>query len=180
MHDAYITLWNQPQVEYERRRGLGAGIRLDHSANRQFRRSGVKRGDRVYVVATRAGALSLLARIEVERVVGQREAERHFGNEFYRAPDHVIGRGTELDLERVVPEHVARAIRRESGKPIKIAADSYHVDAGSLRTTGRISEDSAALLDALLGPGPVRIDMVDGHTFTEGSRREQRRRVIER
>src|SRR3954447_8354158 len=68
----------------------------------------------------------------------------------WEAPDHLIGTGTQLDLDRFIPEDIARAIERESGKRLKIAPDGYRVDANSLRTTRRITEDSAALLDSLL------------------------------
>jgi hypothetical protein len=144
--DAFITLWSQPQVEIERR---GPGGMLSHSANRQFRDRGVARGDRVYVVATDAGRLLLLGRLEVERVVGQREADAYFGESVDEAPDHLIGKGTSLRLDRIVPEDIARRIRRDSGKPIKMALGRYMVDANSLRTTGRITEESALLLTPL-------------------------------
>jgi hypothetical protein len=50
-------------------------------------------------------------------------------------------------LDRLVPEEVARRLRRASGKPIKIATGNYSVDRQTLRTPGRITDESAALLD---------------------------------
>lgn len=150
MGDAYITLWSQPQIEVERRRALGED-RLTHAANGQFRKSGVGPDDRVYVVGTRDGELLLLGRLKVDRVVGQREAEAFFRHEVYKAPDHLIGQGSRLELDRAVPEQVARRIERESGKGLKIETDRYRVDANSLRTTGRITAASAALLDDIIG-----------------------------
>jgi hypothetical protein len=131
----YITLWSQPQLEVERRAATG-GATLSHTANAQFAARGVRPGDRVYVVATERGRLLLLGRLDVERVVDQAEAERLLGPDVYEAPDHLIGRGTELRLDRLVPEDIARQIERESGKRLAIDADRYRVDANSLRTTG--------------------------------------------
>jgi hypothetical protein len=146
---AYITLWSQPEVEIEHRGGPTENLR--HTANAQFGRVGVEPGDRVYIVATRKGQLLLLARLTVERLVGQAEAERILGrDDVYQAPDHLIGAGTALSLDRVVPEEVARAIERESGKRLGVDPDRYVVSVHSLRATGRITDDSAALLDALL------------------------------
>lgn len=150
MSDAYITLWSQPQIEVERRRANGVE-RLEHTASAQFRRAGVSPEDRVYVVGTRDGQLLLLGRLNVERVVGQREAEDFFGYEVYDAPDHLIGTGSVLAIDRLVPEDVVRGIERESGKPIKVDSDPFRVDANSLRTTGRITPESAALLDGVIG-----------------------------
>lgn len=87
----------------------------------------------------------------MEGIVGQQEAEAYFGKPVYEAPDHLLGRGTRLALDRVVPEDIVRRLRRDTGKPIKIASNRYMVDANSLRTTGRITEGSAALLDYVLG-----------------------------
>ncbi len=178
MSSAYIALWDQPQVEIERRAVAGFGGTLDHSASRQFRARGVSRGDRVYIVATRDRRLLLLGRLTVERIVDQATAERRFpGQAVYQAPDHLLGSGTRLELDRVVPEGIVRKIRRESGKPIKIDPRRYRIDPQSLRTTGRITDSSAALLDHVLGELiPVRLDQ----TFEEGSKRERRHLATER
>jgi 5-methylcytosine-specific restriction protein A len=77
-----------------------------------------------------------------------------------------------------VPEHVAREIQRESGKRLVIAPGVYRVDPNSLRTTGRITQKSAALLDALLDSAiPVQTDVDPG---VEGGRQEARHQRIER
>jgi hypothetical protein len=149
MSNAYITLWSQPQIEIQRRSVFDDDT-MSHTANDQFRDVRVGPGDRVYVVGTRKGRLLLLGRITVERVVDQDEAERHFGRPVYEGRDHLIGHGTVLSLDRVVPERTARALQRESGKCLKIMPDEYRVNVHSLRRTGRITEDSAALLDAIL------------------------------
>lgn len=149
MSDAYITLWSRPQIEIQRRLTRGEQ-EMTHTANAQFRRAGVTPGDRVYVVGTKDGELLLLGRLGVGRVVSQREAEAQFGHDVYEAPDHLLGAGTRIDLDRVVPESIARQIERESGKPIKMDPARYQLNVHSLRTTGRITEDSAALFDSLL------------------------------
>lgn len=174
----YLTLWSQPQVEIERR-ALRGDDTLTHTANNQFRARGVTRGDRIYVVATKAGRLLLLGRLTVDRVVDQREAERILGNDnLYRANDHLLGRGTPLRLDRVVPERIARELERESSKRLAIAPDAYVVNAQSLRATGRITDRSAVLLDFVLdGDVTVATDAPGG---MEGGRREQRHAAIER
>ncbi len=178
MNSAYIALWDQPQVEIERRALAGFGDTLGHAASRQFRARGVKRGDRVYVVATRNRQLLLLGRLTVERLVDQDVADRHFrGHEVYEAPDHLLGSGTRLDLDRVVPEGIVREIRRESGKPVKIDPQRYRIDPQSLRTTGRITAASAALLDHVLGE-LIHVEL--DRTFEEGSKSERRHIATER
>jgi predicted HNH restriction endonuclease len=78
-----------------------------------------------------------------------------------------------------VPEEIARAIERESGKRIGIASDTYRVDSNSLRATGRITEDSAALFESLLDDTVViRID--DARGEREGERHERPHMIIER
>lgn len=95
----------------------------------------------------------------------------------YEAPDHLLGRGTPLRLDRVVPDDIARRLRRETGKPLKIAADRYLVNVNSLRTTGRITEESAALLDDVLGiPVQTRADP----DFREGHRSLRLHMSVER
>lgn len=178
MSSAYITLWSQPQIEFERRQ-LHGNDTLGHTANNQFRGVGVAPGDRVYIVGTNQGRLLLLARLSVERVVDQDEAERHFGHAVYEASDHLLGTGTPLRLDREVPEEVTRELEREYGKRIKIAAEEYRIDPGSLRRTGRITEASAALLDALLDE-KVRIHTDPRTGIHEGKRQERRHRAIER
>ena len=120
----------------------------------------------------------MLGRLDVERVVDHAEAERYFRRPVYEAPDHLIGTGTELRLDRVVPEQVARQIERESGKRLVIDPRVYKVDPNSLRTTGRITESSAALLDALV-EGAIAID-TDTVSAPEGGRQEARHQRIER
>jgi predicted HNH restriction endonuclease len=132
----------------------------------------------VYVVATDRGRLLLLGRLKVDRIVDQREADRHFSRPVYEAPDHLIGAGTPLRLDHVVPEQIARRIKRESGKRLAIARDRYQVDANSLRTTGRITPASAAMLDSLLD-GPIDVP-TEGAGVSEGGRYERRHLAIER
>ena len=86
----------------------------------------------------------------VEKVVDQVEAERHFGHPVYEASDHLIGEGTKLQLDRQIPENVARRIERESGKRLKFHPETYRVNVHSLRRTGRITQESAASLDVFL------------------------------
>jgi hypothetical protein len=179
MSDAYITLWNQPQVESERRVAAGRGDKLDHTANRQFRARNVQPGDRIYVLATRDGRILLLGRMIVEELTDQARAEQAFGPGIYEAPDHLIGRGSTLELDREVPEAEARRLRRVPDNPIPIEPDRYRVKGNALRTTGRITEGSAAILDAIID-GPVVIRTSDDGVYTEGERRLTTHERVER
>jgi hypothetical protein len=151
MNDAYIAMWRQDQLELERER-FREGMPLDHTAGSRFRAAGIEPGDRVYVFSTTRvdRRLLLLGRLTVERIIGKHEAEQRFNGPVYDAPEHLIGSGTPLDLDRDVPEDIARRLRRASGKPIKIATGNYTVDRQTLRTPGRLTEESAALLDNIL------------------------------
>ncbi len=179
MSDAYITLWNQPQVEFERRVAAGRSGKLDHTANRQFRARNVQPGDRVYVLATRDGRIMLLGRLTVDELTDQAGAERALGPGIYEAPDHLIGRGSTLELDREVPEPEARRLRRVPDKPIPIEPDRYHVKGNALRTTGPITETSAAILDAIID-GPVVVRTHDDGVYTEGARRLTTHERVER
>jgi hypothetical protein len=151
MSDAFIAMWRQDQVKLERER-FREGDTLCHAAGSRFRSLGIKPGDRVYVFSTTRGdgELLLLGRLTVEQIIGKREAQLRFNSPVYDAPEHLIGTGTPLRLDRVVHEDIARRLRRESGKPIKIAADRYRVDPQTLRTPGLLTDESAALLDDIL------------------------------
>lgn len=170
MGDPYISMWTQDQVDFQAEI-LTVGDRLDHTAGKQFRQRGVAVGDRVYVVARerQVGRLVLIGRLVVERITDQRGADAYFGRPVYRAPDHLLGKGSELRLDRVVPQRTARELRRESGKPLKIADGEYSLDQQTLRATGRVTEESAALLDAvLLRSSAVAIDP---RAYREGARK---------
>jgi hypothetical protein len=173
----YITLWSQPQVEVARRAAAAQEF-LDHTANNQFHRVGVTRGDRVYVVATAAGQLLLLGRLVVDELIDQPEAERRFGPNVYEATDHLVGSGSPLRLDRYVPEALARQITRESGKSIGIAPDEYRVDANALRATGQVTEGSADIMDALIDD--VILFEPDDATYEEGTRSERVHWRVER
>lgn len=100
----------------------------------------------------RAGGESATRRrSDVERVVDQAEAERALGHtDVYEASDHLLGTGSALSLTRVVPEDIVRSIERESGKRIGVDPERYVVSHHGLRATGRITDESAELLDTVL------------------------------
>jgi hypothetical protein len=178
MSDAFITLWSQEQIEIERLAVAAGKENLEHAASDQLSVRGVGRGDRLYVLATRGGRVLLITRLTVTRVVDQAEVDRVFApRKVYEANDHVLGHGTRLELDRVVPEAIVRKLRRESGKPIKIDPSIYRVDPQSLRTTGRITPESAALLDHVLGEP---IDVEPDRDYREGGKRERRHLAVER
>jgi len=179
MSRPFITFWNQAQLEIDRRnQTYSGGDTLDFAGNSQYRKVGVQHGDRVYILATRGGKIVLVGRIVVSEVLGRRAAERRLGHPAFPAPDQIIGTGSSMDLDRIVPEKDARRIERASGKKLKFAPDRYAVVARSLLSTGEITEASAALLDALLD-GAVEVEL-PATSFPEGKRREVNHKTVER
>ena len=67
------------------------GEPLDHTASNLFGKRGVTKGDLVYVLTVKRGLLYLCARLEVDRVTSQEDAEQQFGEEVWPAKDHIIG-----------------------------------------------------------------------------------------
>src|SRR5437667_5175611 len=90
------------------------GEPLRHAADNQFRLRGVAVGDFVYVVTVIAGRLFLLGRIEVDRILGQEEAEAAVGATLWQADDHILAKpGTEnpLRFRREVPIKATKGLR---------------------------------------------------------------------
>src|SRR5206468_1037169 len=90
-----------------------------HAASNLFRSRGVASGDFVYVVTVLEGRLFLAGRIEVDRVLGQDEAEAIIGEgPLWPADDHVVSKpGTEkpVQFDREVPLDVVKRLRFISG-----------------------------------------------------------------
>jgi hypothetical protein len=172
---AFITMWTEEQLSL-----ADLGDRLSHTASSQFEKVGVEPEDDVYIVSTSGGRLLLVGRLAVEEVLTQAEAERRFGPDVYEASRHLIGAEADLHHDLVVPEETARQIERASGKLIGIASDRYHVNGGSLQSTGKITTESAALFDELLDGDVVVPDPEDLTLIPDGGRTDRMRRVLER
>ena len=81
MSHAYTTLWSRDRVEAATRHA-GPAFRFDvlfggpHVSLPSFRRAGVAPGDWVYPISVRAGAMHVLGRMRVTRVVSVDEFRR--------------------------------------------------------------------------------------------------------
>src|SRR2546426_3577217 len=86
-----------------------------HAASNLFRSRGVASGDFVYVVTVQEGRLFLAGRIEVDRVLGQEDAEARIGQgPLWPAGDHIVAKpGTEkpVRFHRKVPPDVVNRLR---------------------------------------------------------------------
>ena len=65
---------------------------IDHTADNSFRRRGVTPGDIVYIVSRIDGRIHLLGRLVIDKIVDQGTADAYFGQETWRASDHLLGR----------------------------------------------------------------------------------------
>src|ERR1019366_6087796 len=89
-----------------------SGEALDHTASNEFRRRGVEPGDRIFIVTNIDGTLYLGGVVVVDRIVGQRDAERRLGSNLWEAKDHVIGRGAQpFNKALRVPLKTVKALR---------------------------------------------------------------------
>src|SRR2546426_1511578 len=95
------------------------GKSFRHAASNLFRSRGLASGDFVYVVTILEGRLFLAGRIEVDRLLGQEEAEAVIGQgSLWPADDHIVAKaGTEnpVRFHRRVPPDVVRRLRFLSG-----------------------------------------------------------------
>ncbi len=122
----------------------------------------------MYVVATRpTGEMLLIGRLLVGEVTDLGGARRHFGSQaVWDAPDHLLGVPPFVTLrhDRVIPEDVARAIQRATGRLLKIDPDRYFIRGIALAAVSEITAKSAALLD-----GVIDDDEHSSRSATDGS-----------
>jgi hypothetical protein len=180
-HRSFITLWSKGQIALERS-VLAPTKELTHTAGEQFRKVGVRPGDRVYVLGTDRGDLLLIGRLAVTDVLTDTEARERLGSSpIYEASDHLVGTGTQMVLDRRVPREIVRQLERFSGKPISKAGADGAVTSNGLRATGRITAASANLLDAVL-PDTIAITVVEPpeEALSEGARRVAYATQVER
>lgn len=155
MSRSWTFYWGQaswdPHVNAE-------GSPLDHVAGNQFRKRGVSRGDRVYVVSIRDGVLFLGARLTVDLIVSQAQAsERLKSDNLWDASEHIIAvanSGTALQLRRSIPSDVAKQLAFECpGRGAKRLCFVTHdlLDRQAMRGLRELTPASATLLDGYIG-----------------------------
>lgn len=134
---------------------------LDHTASNLFRRRGVDRGDRVYVISFWDGTLKVLGRLDVGRVVDQAQAERICGQQLWDAEDHVMakpGSSTSLGLAVVQSSDLDKIeFLTANGNTVGVKYNrSGNVERQSFRSPVReITATTARLFDQTLAAGHV-------------------------
>ena len=135
---------------------------LIHTASAEFRSRGVGPGDTVYVINLNGGRLRVVARMVVDLVVDQRQAEQLLGDEnLWDAPDHCIARKGTATPSR----YDAYLTDSQLAKFRFVAADGKaqgpkrrqdgKIEPQSFRSPVReITPQTAALLDSVLGSRP--------------------------
>ncbi len=149
----YFThYWKNDTWENQRHGMLG------HTAGNQFRPAGVQPGDRIFIITVVKGKLRLGGALDVERVVGQQEAEEIFGEDVWEASDHVLAKkSTPFTPELVVPEDVVRRIRFSKGQAAKFSSRGG-LDQQTMRGVRELSAASAELLNARLAQGMLDLE----------------------
>lgn len=176
---SFVTLWSNDQLAYARSIS-SQGELLTHAASSQFNKVGVEVGDHVYVVGTDHGDLLLLGRLVVAEVIDLDEAQQRYGANVYPAPDHLVGSGTALDLNRRVPRAIVAQLERFSGKPFSTPGAGGTVTGNGMRATGRITATSARLL-ASLTTSEILVPVVEpSEVLSEGRRQVVLQEQVER
>jgi hypothetical protein len=138
---------------------------LQHTASNVFRDRGVRRGDTVFVAEVVAGRLALIGRLVVADILTKKQAQRKFSYELWDAQDHIIAApgasritwGRCLATDDVADLRFLQKTGRvgRDGVPkyrltkLKLAP-SGRLDAQTTRTVRRLTDASAALLEAKL------------------------------
>ena len=143
------------QFDYEK--GLGEGGKpINHTAGNQFHRRRVRPGDYVYDVTLKDGQLFLIGRMQVEKIVSYREAEKLLRYEPYPAKEHLLARrgtGTPQHFDLEIPRALARRLRfrtPEGGiRPMQFDAKG-RPDRQTLRVVRELTPVAARHLERLL------------------------------
>ena len=131
------------------------GEPLDHTASNLFGKRGVTKGDLVYVLTVKRGLLYLCARLEVDRVTSQEDAEQQFGEEVWPAKDHIIASPKSGTLQRYgqhLPPATARELRfvTSGGTVGPVLTPGGLLHRQTMRGVRELTPTSAALLDRYL------------------------------
>lgn len=170
MRRAYTQLWPEALCEITAQLG---GRPLRHTAGNAFIERGVEAGDRVYVVTVQKGVLVLLGRLDVERIVDERQAAGVLDYRPGNSPDHVLARTcTVLRFDRRVPRDVATSLHfdeADGAVPLRFKSVGL-VDEEDLLGVRRLTPESAAALETLLdGEQIFTFDLPEGDDDEEES-----------
>lgn len=150
MPRAFTQLWPEALCEVTSQLG---GKPLRHTAGNAFMERGVEPGDRVYVVTVQKGALVLLGRLDVERIVDERQAANVLDYRPGNSPDHVLASTcTLLRFDRRVPRDVTTSLHFEEADgvvPLRFKSVGL-VDEDDLIGVRPLTSASAVALESLL------------------------------
>jgi hypothetical protein len=120
MSNAFTHYWQNETWGNERPEN--AGRPFNHTAGNEFDKRGVTKGDRVYVVTNLRGKMFVAGRMTVDRVVGQREAERVLKQRLWKARDHVLGvGGTPMRFDLRVPDAIVKRLKFGDDEPLRFS-----------------------------------------------------------
>jgi hypothetical protein len=140
-----------------------SGSKLEHTAGNQFLTCGcdgngdprgVKPGDFVYCVSSIGGEVILIARLLIDEIGQQEDANIRFGpDDIWQADCHLFTKeanGSKRDFERFVPPAILRRlefITKKRKSRIKFQGISDRIDQQTLRRVRELTPGSAKILD---------------------------------
>lgn len=148
----FTTYWDNHSAKHTLENGRDEP--LDHTAGNHLDPKTVRSGDVVYVVTVRDGTIRLIGRMVVDRIVGQREAERLLKDRLYTARHHVIaakGQSSQI-RDREIPGRIVRQLRFETAQgTTKVTfKDRGQVARQAMRKPRRLTAESASILDEFI------------------------------
>ena len=170
MGNAYTHYW----VEKHNDDLQGKPLRCVSS--NEFRERHIVAGDKIYCVTQHDGKLFLIARMIIDKVASTTEASKFLG---WKVPyadraDHCVcspAHGSPILFDRELTIDVANQLRfeREVGKNTRISfAPNGTPRLQTLRKVRRLTPDSAATLDRLIGhDAPNSIELASIKTFDQ-------------
>jgi len=130
---------------------------LDHTAGEQFHAREVRSRDWIYIVSFKQAQLRVVARLQVDRIVSESEAEQIFPYELWEASEHVVavdGSGSPIRFDAVVAKGEVGAIRFIDADGARLAPKrDRHGDVNpqTFRGVRKITEATAVMFDKVLG-----------------------------
>jgi transcriptional regulator with XRE-family HTH domain len=152
---AYIYLWTRKEYEIHQE---SAEATLCCAGSNQFRKRGVRNGERLYIVSCFGGDLYLIGRLDIGTLCSSEEANEISGDpgfDFSWAADWAFANPDEerpMRFGLIVPTSQVRQIRFEGDKPpvFQDGEDASLPDPQSFRGVRRITPQTADLFDRLL------------------------------
>jgi predicted HNH restriction endonuclease len=156
MPSAFTHYWSESTVNLD-----AEGEPFNHTAGNRFVRSGVTTGDRVFGVTIRRGIPTLIGALTLSRPpITYEEACDLLPYDPWVAADHLIGdsaSSSTTSYSRTIPFDVLRRLRfiSASGETaLKFVSDT-RLDQQTFRGVRKLTPESAAELEALIGPNAV-------------------------